>query len=556
MASILELLDETMLASALRGQQESNGDPSTGERLWQWVDWPAEPSKPERKFTTLKREPFMIEHPIDTRAVPIWHYTEPTITGGKVEVKDLTCLVSGMEYMRHTVCDSIEWGPLSFCADNFDGDASLPLAQDFLIRREFAREGVLEGTDRFWKLPLKTDLSFDFVFGFQFPWNSLSGSWSATPEPLKNVCPEPASFIEMLRAPFGDEKTSFTLHPPECPGSNTLRYSPPQIIVVVTLVCCKEADYGLLNAARFFPMIMVASNIELNTLRGAVQLTRPKSAAMQTMQREKMTADNGTLLFTDRNEQDGKLPSVAWDQSFEYYDLDPSAGSYVLAYPKSDITKGARTLLGVKVKSYDVELKRTPVSNQIRGDSPLLPAAVVKTRYVNKESRQGEFDNLHIAPRMILEQSQLKSNYGPSIAELAPTFGSLDSLEPSGIAMAPFCVHDCLHMHVRWATWPGKNRSCDPTAFAPVNFRGWDGDLLPNAIPGAPMVPANQKVTLNLKSRPQSPGDRSAPLICGFEYVAEAESAKAGKWQIIMHHGASYSLSGIWRGDLARLLSS
>ena len=65
----------------------------------------------------------------------------------------------------------------------------------------------------------------------------------------------------------------------------------------------------------------------------------------------------------------------------------------------------------------------------------------------------------------------------------------------------------------------------------------------PNAIPGAPLVPANQKVTLNLTSSH------------AFEYVAETENAKSAKWQIMMHHGAAYSLSGIWRGELAHSLS-
>jgi hypothetical protein len=532
MASILELLDETMLASADRGQKVHNGQPSAGKREWYWAEWPKGPSKPQPTIevvSDLEGSVAVVEIPPNKKTAPIWHYTEPAINDGKVRVENLTCLVSGMDYMQHTVCESIEWCPVSFRAEGFGSGGNLPLGEEYLIRRGFSKEGSLDGTDRLWKLPLKTDISFEFVFGYQFPWQPQTGSWSATPEPLKNVSPEPAGFVESLRAPFGGATACVTLHAPECPGANTFRYSPPQIIVVVTLICCKEADYGLLNAGRFFPMIMVASNIELTTVDGAIQLTRPKKANMRPMAGEQMTADIGAILFTDRNEQDGMFPSVTWDQSFEYYDLDPTAGgSYVIAHPQTDIKKGARTIVGVKVKSYDV-------CDEIRGDFDLRRTADVKTRYVNKEARQGEFDNIHISPKMTLQKSQLKSDYGPSIDDLAPTF--------ENITMAPFCVHDCLHMHVRWATWPGKDRWDDPTAFAPVNFRGWDGDSSPNALPGVPIVPANQKVTLNLKS----------PF--AFEYVAEAQNAKPGKWQIMMHHGASYSLSGIWRGEGAELVS-
>ena len=535
MATILELLTETMLASALRGQEKINVGAPNGEKPLVWGKWPDAPPQPE-------------QDPIDTRKASIWHFTEPTIADGTVTIQNLTCLVRGMEYKSLTVCESVEWGPVSFCADAFHGDTSLPLAPEFVMKREFSREGVLSGTDRFWKLPLITDLSFEFVFAYQFPWNAFSNTWSSTPVPLKRS----EFYLETLRTPFGNQNAKVSPHSPDCPGSATFRCSLPTIIVVITLVCCKEADYGLLNAARFFPMIMVSSNIELKTLTGAVRLTRPSKQPMHSMHHgksmgqcksmsdEKMTDDIGAILFTDRNEQDGLQPSVAWDQTFEYYDLEPADGGYVLAYPESDTTKQTRTLFGAIVRSYDVELvPQVTEDPSVRGNYYQKPTGVFKPRAVKKESRQGEYDNIHIAPRMILEEGQLKSNYGPSIAELAQTFKS--------IVMAPFCVHDCLHMHVRWSTWPGKDLlwydPFDLPAFAPVNFRGWDGDSTPNAIPGAPMVPANQKITLHLEKH------------CGFQYVAHAESVKAGNWQFIMHHGASYSVADIWRGSLARIAS-
>ena len=55
---------------------------------------------------------------------------------------------------------------------------------------------------------------------------------------------------------------------------------------------------------------------------------------------------------------------------------------------------------------------------------------------VRKLGGQGEFDNLHIAPRMTVK---------PDLLKLNPKLQGLDS-----IVMAPFCIHDCFHMHWRW----------------------------------------------------------------------------------------------------------
>ncbi len=97
------------------------------------------------------------------------------------------------------------------------------------------------------------------------------------------------------------------------------------------------------------------------------------------------------------------------------------------------------------------------------------------------------------------------------------------------ITMAPFCFHDCLHMHVRWGA--GDNDAQN---------RGWRDEETPNALAGAPLVPTNQKVTLNLLS-PTS-----------FEYIAEAQGVRAGTWQIMLHHGLGYALNGKYRLNVVR----
>ena len=42
----------------------------------------------------------------------IWDYKKPEFNKGKVRIENLSCLVSGMNHMKMTVCSSIEWGPV------------------------------------------------------------------------------------------------------------------------------------------------------------------------------------------------------------------------------------------------------------------------------------------------------------------------------------------------------------------------------------------------------------------------------------------------------------
>jgi hypothetical protein len=124
---------------------------------------------------------------------------------------------------------------------------------------------------------------------------------------------------------------------------------------------------------------------------------------------------------------------------------------------------------------------------------------------VQKLPRQGEYDNVHIAPQM---QVSL-----PAVPALFPGFG------PVAVSMAPVCAHDCFHMHWRWG-WGYRN----------VESLGW-GPSGPNTIPGAPMVPLNQKIRIETPA-----------FHAGLRYIAKASHQPAGQWSVIMHHGASYAL--------------
>jgi hypothetical protein len=149
-----------------------------------------------------------------------------------------------------------------------------------------------------------------------------------------------------------------------------------------------------------------------------------------------------------------------------------------------------------------------------------------------KVPRQGEFDNLHVAPRLRLRRIK-----HISFSQTVPTPSGAGAPGPmlygvdrrkmhfDEIAMAPFCAHDCLHMHWRW--------NKDTTV---VSNLGWDGGM-PFQKSGAPMVPENQDVWLRFRS------DHAFT----YHVVAGTDSEPGHmyphEWQVLMHHGFGHAVA-------------
>jgi hypothetical protein len=425
---------------------------------------------------------------------PIWSFDSPAFVGATVRVANVNCKVRSMDYMSMKVLDSIEWGPVAISSDKL-GRVELPLTETFLLRSRYVKEGSIKTGDStmaqglasgaarafdsangdYWLLPAKLDQSFEMVFGYEL----LPG--------FKN----PLSVLtsdDYQSDHFMQQSGSAVSHTdPGKPPVSTLRPPPLQVIVVVSLVCCKErydfVKLNVLGTGRIYPLVMVVANSPLQYAAGSVTLTRPSKTAMTEIMDETMTSDIGSAFFTDRN--DGFFdPKAWWSNIFDYYYIDPPAGKYKLVTPAD---KGRKRTISKGVK----ETFLWPDTGKL--DS--------LTRDVIKLAGQGEFDNLHLAPKMV----DLEAN---------PGLTGLDK-----VTMAPFCVHDCLHMHVRWGD--------DATDFY---NRGWVGQT-PYAKAGAPLVPGNQEVNLEVLS----------PV--SFRYTATAENPSLGQWQIFMHHGAAYALS-------------
>jgi hypothetical protein len=149
---------------------------------------------------------------------------------------------------------------------------------------------------------------------------------------------------------------------------------------------------------------------------------------------------------------------------------------------------------------------------------------------VVKWPRQGQFDSIHLAPRMKADLMLAR----PALSRIPWA----DTLQE--IAMAPFCEHDCFHTHFRW----GANWNEMPTSLALKNGQGisgfsgtattgkFGGVGVPNTEIGAPLVPLNQEISVSFESEHV------------FNYTATmAKDIVPGVWQAVFHHGSAYAVS-------------
>jgi hypothetical protein len=93
------------------------------------------------------------------------------------------------------------------------------------------------------------------------------------------------------------------------------------------------------------------------------------------------------------------------------------------------------------------------------------------------------------------------------------------------ISMAPFCAHDCFHMHWRWGSGASSKWAC-----------GWD-DSSPHQAAGAPLVPLNQEVYIWL---------RGAAKLSVHHVIGRSDGSvaalEANEWQVVMYQGAAYAV--------------
>jgi len=436
----------------------------------------------------------VVEEEIQKR--DIWEYQLDGLDG----IKNLTARHRTMGDMAMPVCKQVKWSSVKVMHKG--KELVLALESKFLLKTFYLAEGEIPASSKgYWQLKTNLDQSFLRVFGYQLGKDGMAP-----------IDPKLLDSPRFMSAP--SNVGSFAVVSSR--GGGSVQMAPPlRILVCVSFATGKERnDFepgGLLGAGKLMPHYMLMANLPVESMEASVTLERNPTTMHTVMDggREHMTANHGLGLYTDRNEIKPPVPAPYWDSLFDYYWIGPPDGTEIKAVRRERNT--IRTTLPnekTPVKLWELE---TTSKDGIEALKFWDRKDVYEARTVKKYPRQGEFDNLHIAPKMKLPESVLKK---------LPA-GWPASMKES--AMAPFCVHDCLHTHWRWGV----------INYSPVSAKwtyGWSGDV-PHKEPGAPMVHPNQDVTIKLL------GSK------GFMYTAKVHAPAGGKWQIIMHHGSAYALS-------------
>lgn len=526
--------------------------------------------------------------PAPTRdLIGLWGYTASGSFNTAENFSCLVDEVQSSEFCRMLVLQSVEFGDSKTrTSGDFDSHVTVRFNKK-QIQLELGRESYVSSYathdtwtsgagDRLWKGKLAYDPSFVHVFLFDLVRQD-DGEYKAEPvtktdkaalDPFFRADDEleaaanaglDARDVDARDVLFKDDL--WNPHPKSQAPNGTV----PSTVVIGTVIArivvtCsitvgrwdEQAAAGRATGeADIFPHIMIASTVPLEGASGGVRLTRPTEWNMLDMYHTSgmsmkqlgphdipktmmdymnygMTKEIDVTLIADSNSdimtvQNFVGPFVVWANLFNYYIDDASTK---LAGAALKVVNHARTKGLLADDSYGYVHRDT--SDVLLGPAdlpgPILGPTMLEYR-VSKYPRQGAFDNIHMAPRMMIPEGIIKSVI-PANTSDAPTRATVTAadfaqLKMDRIAMAPFCPHDCFHMHWRWS----DNDNLDQIA-----TRGWGADE-PNMVPGAPMVPPNQDVYVGLPSK------------SSILYLADIHDVPADDWQVICHHGAFYALT-------------
>lgn len=405
--------------------------------------------------------------------------------GGKEDLPAAPPLIQGLTcYAKHRkksllVCREISWGQVAVAVGKIEYD--LPLAGRFLIGHYSTTIGKIKENDThaFWRLKAEVTRGIQLVYGFRLRDKGRGVEpYPSTADEDYDYFSEEARTNTKVKA-----KRSTNTGGADGNGATTTVDTVKiigEVLVCASLVCCSAAkDFEpteSLVSARFYPQISLIASLRLSKARGRITMVRPTKSDMG--HHSDMTHHISSGLFTDRNSFELSLlkkVTSTWEDIFDYYHIDPTDGTQFRAVrlPPGDLSPDLEERLIRKEWHF----------NKLR-DS-----------VVEKTLRQGEFDNLHLAPKM---------KHGKHEA-----------------FMAPVCQHDCVHTHWRWSE-----------GYKAKAQRGWsDANPQPFSKAGAPMVPPNQAITITTIVGP------------GFQYDGFIDGPiEARTLQVINHHGSTYAL--------------
>ncbi len=411
-------------------------------------------------------------------------------------IANVTARVRDTGYKRHAVLQSINWGRLDGTDITPEVEVitdkgtslKLPLKSDYIHSKYYVTGGwVGQNSQIFHPLEMYLDYGLVIAFAYDVSGDQVKVYTPPSDDPSEKALSDYLSggdgtadpgdnrwFTNMMNGSFmpSADDTSTTAG-----SSAPVAVFKPCILLAVSIAMGRErADFepgGMVGMARLYPHIMARTSTPLQKISAAVKLARPA----QTRQMDggdgsvpgiccSAYTDIKSVLVADSNE-DPIGPDIAfkpfWSGLFSYYREDP------------DVSLSQKQL---KLVRRDKPGKRT-VNNCGSRTLPMSPESLTD---IGKMPRQGEFDNIHVSPRLKMNATKLihKTITSPINGEQQTFDPGLMKIDP--ITMAPFCSHDCFHMHWRWG--PDSVRQA----------KGWGPGITPYTVPGAPLVPQNHDV--------------------------------------------------------------
>ena len=473
-------------------------------------------------------------------STPLWGYDIPA---DATRIKRITCRVPDDNHNNYVVLDELEWGyapqedPSAFqAAVRVALDAQTVIDLPFIEAARLMTFTTKDGQnpeDHHYLWPLKAihDPSVLHVFAYDITLGA--GKVVPLKDPDHPDAPKIKKLLQRLeeinQADPGDDREvddflfeddlwseDYTAGTPSgtVPESVDLSFRPIRVLVATSLTVCRERDDYQpgrpAGVGRLYPHVMVVANADLLRIDAGVRFKRPARTTLLDAEKcgcGEMLPEIGSLLVADANAgammvPDANLaPLPIWANLFNYYVANPTQDPALtgkLIPVVSPLKTGVRDTQGL-----------------VERDCGDLPVSLTNGKRLSKLERQGYFDNIHIAPRMIARD---KIDWA-RVGGVTVPFSSVGDWKMDSIVMAPFCAHDCFHVHWRWT----NNANTDRSTF------GW-GAKSPYKAVGATMVPLNQRVGLHFLSE-QS-----------FSYLAQAQGAPHNEWQPFFHHGAGYAL--------------
>jgi hypothetical protein len=425
--------------------------------------------------------------------LPVWHFDHDAAKT-PAKVTNLTCLCRGMGNGRMTVATAVTLESAGIkTAQGLDID--LPLTPDFVIQKGYLKSSKLgAGAHFLHPLQAEIDRSMSVVFGYEF-----KDGPSAKPVKITEAAMDSNEFMPQA----GVQPSAVTVGKGQ---RAKVVLAPLRVVVFFSFVTAKErADFepgGILGAGRVWPHVMIMANRDLAETSSVIHVQRPTSLSMDRGDHSTHADMNLTIesaFFSDNNTfisvAPGGPPSPYWHELFSNYDVGVTSGTIRAVDP---LEKGGSISGAVQVLDF--------FKNYVPSTITRVPG-------------QGAYDNVHVAPTM-------KS----PVASRHPTY-QLDR-----IYMAPFCEHDCLHVHWRWSVtntvqpvfgWAAKGP--DPRI---------PGE--PYKVAGTPMVASNQTVGIE-NTGPNS--FRYHAKAVGLDGISASPPIPPGTFSLFFHHGMAYAIS-------------